>query len=126
MADPTTIRDVAKHAGVGVGTVSRVLNDRNAVSEGTRRKVLAAIRELDYSPSPVARRLSGGKAMAIGVIVPFFTNASVVKRLQGVTAVVASSEYDLVLFDVERAENRDRLLSSIVQRKMVLMSSRAA
>jgi DNA-binding LacI/PurR family transcriptional regulator len=119
LADPTTIRDVAKHAGVGVGTVSRVLNDRDAVSEGTRRKVLAAIRELDYSPSPVARRLSGGKAMAIGVIVPFFTNASVVKRLQGVTAVLASSEYDLVLFDVERAENRDRLLSGVVQRKMV-------
>ncbi|MCA9974837.1 MAG: LacI family DNA-binding transcriptional regulator, partial [Anaerolineales bacterium] len=81
-----TIRDVAKKAGVGVGTVSRVLNDRNAVSEATRQKVLAAIDALEYTPNLAARRLSRGKMMAIGVIVPYFTNPSVVRRLQGVVS----------------------------------------
>ncbi len=119
MAATVTIRDVAKHAGVGVGTVSRVLNDSNSVRDSTRSKVQAAIEDLNYSPSSIARNLSSGKTMAIGVIVPFFTNASVVRRLQGIVSVLAASEYDLVLFDVENTENRDVLLTNIVQRKMV-------
>lgn len=119
VAATITIRDVAKHAGVGVGTVSRVLNDSDMVREVTREKVNAAIEALNYSPSPVARHLSRGKTMAIGVIVPFFTNPSVVKRLQGIVSVLAGSEYDLVLFDVEDTENRDVLLTNILRRKMV-------
>ena len=58
---PVTIRDVAERAGVGVGTVSRVLNDSPSVREATRQKILAAIAALDYSPNPFARRLSLGK-----------------------------------------------------------------
>jgi LacI family transcriptional regulator len=119
VAATITIRDVARRAGVGVGTVSRVLNDSDAVRETTRHKVQAAIEALNFSPSPVARHLSKGKTMAIGVIVPFFTNASVVKRLQGIVSVLASSDYDLVLFDVENTENRDVLLTNILRRKMV-------
>ena len=119
MAATVTIRDVAKHAGVGVGTVSRVLNDSDSVRESTRIKVQAAISELNFSPSTIARSLSSGKTMTIGVIVPFFTNASVVRRLQGIVSVLGSSAYDLILFDVEDAENRDVLLNNIVQRKMV-------
>ena len=114
-----TIRDVAKHAGVGVGTVSRVLNDNEGVRESTRHRVQAAIEALNYSPNPVARRLSRGKTMAVGVIVPFFTNASVVKRLQGIVSILAGSEYDLVPFDVENTENQDVLLTNILRRKMV-------
>ncbi len=114
-----TIRDVARIAGVGVGTVSRVLNNSPAVAQSTRSKVLSAIETLNYSPNQTARRLSGGKTMAIGVLVPFFTNASVVRRLQGIVSALADSEYDLVLFDVEKAQRRDTLLTNIAQRRMV-------
>lgn len=113
----TTIRDVAKHAGVGVGTVSRVINDSTAVSEPTRQKVLAAIEALNYSPNLAARRLSRGKTMTLGIVVPFFTNPSVVKRLQGVVSVLADSEYDLVLFDVEHADKR-YILRNVVKREL--------
>lgn len=113
----TTIRDVAKHAGVGVGTVSRVINDSTAVSEATRQKVLAAIEALNYSPNLAARRLSRGKTMTLGVVVPFFTNPSVVRRLQGVVSIIAGSEYDLVLFDVENADER-YILRDVVRREL--------
>ncbi|MFN2192144.1 MAG: LacI family DNA-binding transcriptional regulator, partial [Candidatus Promineifilaceae bacterium] len=119
MATGVTIRDVAKQAGVGVGTVSRVLNNSESVRESTRLKVLTAIEELNYSPSSVARYLSGGKAMALGVTVPFFTNDSVVRRLQGVISVLGNSDYDLVLFDVENSENQQELLTNITQRSLV-------
>ena len=69
-----TIAEVAAEAGVGVGTVSRVLNGSSAVSERTKNRVLAAIATLDYQPSAVARALSTGRTGAIGVIAPFFTS----------------------------------------------------
>jgi len=119
VATSVTIRDVAKQAGVGVGTVSRVLNNSESVRDSTRLRVLTAIEELNYSPSSVARYLSGGKAMALGVTVPFFTNDSVVRRLQGVISVLGNSDYDLVLFDVENSENQEDLLTKIIQRSLV-------
>jgi LacI family transcriptional regulator len=102
-----TIYDVAKRAGVGVGTVSRVLNNSSQVSEATRQKVLAAIEELDYHPSPIAQRLSLRKTFTIGVITPFFTRPAFVERLRGVEAALTESEYDLVLFNVETTDKRD-------------------
>ena len=49
-----TISDVAARAGVGAGTVSRVLNGSPRVSEATRTRVLATIHELGYRPNPLA------------------------------------------------------------------------
>jgi DNA-binding LacI/PurR family transcriptional regulator len=102
-----TIRDVAKRAGVGVGTVSRVINKSSEVRDSTRAKVLAVIKELDFTPNPIARSLSSGKTRAIGVIVPFFTIPSVILRLQGIEAVLSQADYDLVLFNVETPAKRD-------------------
>ena len=53
----TTIRDVARAAGVGVGTISRVLNSSSQVSRKTRNRVLEAIRRLDFRPNAQARRI---------------------------------------------------------------------
>jgi DNA-binding LacI/PurR family transcriptional regulator len=97
---------VARRAGVGVATVSRVLNDSPLVSETTHRRVRAAIDELGYRRNLSARKLSLGRANAIGVVAPFFTSASVVDRLRGVATRLAERGYDLVLFDIENARQR--------------------
>jgi LacI family transcriptional regulator len=97
-----TISEVARHAGVGVATVSRVLNGSPAVRDETRRRVLDAIAELGYAPNPAARALSTGRTLSIGVVAPFFTRPSVMERLRGVSHVLAGAGYRLVLFDVER------------------------
>ena len=52
-----SIRDVAKKAGVGVGTVSRALNGTGYVAEDTRAKILAIAEKLDYQPNELARNL---------------------------------------------------------------------
>jgi DNA-binding LacI/PurR family transcriptional regulator len=116
---PATIRDVAKQAGVGVGTVSRVINDSPSVREVTRQKVLQAIADLDYSPSPIARRLSLRKTLTIAVVVPFFTRPSYVERLRGIEAIIADSEYDLILFNVETPAKRDRCFRDVPRRERV-------
>jgi DNA-binding LacI/PurR family transcriptional regulator len=114
-----TIRDVAKRAQVGLGTVSRVLNDSPLVSEATRQRVLDVVAELNYSPSPVARRLSLGKTLTIAVIVPFFTRPSAVERLRGIEATLAESEYDLIVFNVETVERRDACFHDVPRRERV-------
>src|SRR5918998_6868770 len=111
-----TISDVAAHAGVGAGTVSRVLNDSPRVSENTRARVLAAIDRLDYRPSSLARGLSTGRCQTLGVVVPFFTHASAVERLRGVVAALDGSRYDLVLFNVETPVHRDEHFATLTRR----------
>jgi DNA-binding LacI/PurR family transcriptional regulator len=97
-----TIAEVAERAGVGVGTVSRVLNGSPAVSRATRGRVLAVIDELGYAPNAAARALSTGRTCTVGVVAPFLTRPSVVERLRGVSRRIAAAGYQLVLFDVER------------------------
>ncbi len=108
-----TIRDVAKRAGVGIATVSRVLNESPLVSDETRHRVQTAIADLDYSPSAVARRLSRGKSMAVAVIAPFFTRRSYVERLQGIENVLSAAGYDLILYNVETVARRDECLRAV-------------
>lgn len=108
-----TIRDVARQAGVGPTTVSRVLNHSPLVTEETRQRVQAAIAELGFVPNPTARRLSLGKTQTIAAIVPFFTRPSAVERLRGVDSALAESQYDLIVFNVESVERRDRCFREV-------------
>lgn len=65
-----TMKDVAALASVGVGTVSRVLNSPEAVKESTRKKVEAAMKELNYIPNAYARGLKMNKTNTIALIIP--------------------------------------------------------
>ena len=74
-----TIKDIAKLSGVGVSTVSRVLNDRPDVSEESRRRVLEVIAEHNYLPNNSARSLVRTKSDTVGLVVrgvqnPFYTD----------------------------------------------------
>jgi LacI family transcriptional regulator len=68
----STIKDVARLAGVGVATASRALSGNGSVSEDTARRVRDAAAQLDYRPSSTARALSLQQSGAIGVYVPGF------------------------------------------------------
>lgn len=69
-----TIKDVSRLAGVSVATVSRVLNQKGYVHEDTEKKVMNAIRELNYIPNDVARSLTKKSAKMLALIVPDITN----------------------------------------------------
>jgi LacI family transcriptional regulator len=109
----STIASVAALAGVGVGTVSRVLNDSTAVSGSTRMRVLEAIEALEFEPSAAARALSTGRTCTVGVLAPFFTEPSVVERLRGVTRRLAGSDYQVTLFDVQHPDQGEAAFSSL-------------
>lgn len=113
-----TIRDVARHAGVGVGTVSRVLNNSEQVSEETRTRVLKAIDELGFKPNAVARQLPRKTRFKnIGVVTPPFLNYySFAERLRGVQKALNKhhAEYEILLFNTRPSRDyRERLMSVI-------------
>jgi LacI family transcriptional regulator len=79
VSDGASVVDVARHAGVSVGTVSNVLNRPDRVSPRTRAKVLAAIEALGFVRNEAARQLRAGRSRTIGLLVldvrnPFFTD----------------------------------------------------
>jgi DNA-binding LacI/PurR family transcriptional regulator len=110
-----TIRDVAREAGVSVATASRVLNGKAVVKPITRDRILSVMAELGFSPSPAARRLSLGRTLTIGVVVSFLTRPQAAERLRGVDAVLADSEFDLVIYNVESVQKRDHYLSTLTR-----------
>jgi LacI family transcriptional regulator, galactose operon repressor len=110
---------VAARAGVGVGTVSRVLNDAPGVAAATRQRVRAVMDELGYRPSPTARNLSLGRTLTLGVVAPFFTQPSVVERLRGINDVVGRTPYDLTLYNVETTDQRRDALVRFARRDRV-------
>jgi DNA-binding LacI/PurR family transcriptional regulator len=114
-----TIRDVARHSGLSVATVSRVLNDMPIVSADTRDRVRRAVDELGFRRSATARSLSLGRSQTIGVVAPFFTTPSVVERLRGISERLAQHGYDLMLFDVETPGQRADALRDFAQHDRV-------
>lgn len=111
-----TIRDVAREAGVGVGTVSRVLSGGARVAPATRARVEAAMARLDYRPSPAARALSRRRTHTLEVVVPLATRHFYVEVLRGIEAALADTDYAVVIRTIERPAARDRALAALGQR----------
>ncbi|HEY4643658.1 MAG TPA: LacI family DNA-binding transcriptional regulator, partial [Bacteroidota bacterium] len=112
-----TIYDIAREASVGIGTVSRVLNDHPSVSDKTRQKVLDVARRLNYQPHAYAQGLARKKSNTISAIIPFFTNYFFVEVLQGVQERISQSGYDLIIYGVTAsATNQANQLEPILRR----------
>jgi LacI family transcriptional regulator len=94
-----TLKDVAKKAGVGVGTASRVLNNQAHVSEEKREKVLKAIEELNYKPDEIARSLKTKTTRNIGVILNDITNPFYADLLRGLETQASELGYSIVFID---------------------------
>lgn len=94
---PTTIKDVARKAGVSISTVSRVINDSKPVTNEVKQRVLAVIKETGYVPNPLARSLVTKRSQLIGVIVPEVTDTFSAEVLNGIEEISKMYNYDILL-----------------------------
>jgi len=92
------IKDVAKLAGVSVGTVSKYLNNQGNLKEETRKKVEYAINKLQYRPSPVARSMRTGKTNTIAIIAPDITNPFFAEIYNSIRQCAAQNGYVSILY----------------------------
>ncbi|NMB09662.1 MAG: LacI family transcriptional regulator [Tissierellia bacterium] len=96
MSSPT-IKDVAKLAGVSISTVSRVMNDSKPVSPEARKKVLDAIKKLDFKPNEVARSLVMRRSNLIGVVVEDIGISYMAQMVRGIEEIGRMYKYDILL-----------------------------
>lgn len=118
-----TIRSVAADAGVSYQTVSRVLNGRADVAEGTRERVKAAMRALDYRPSLAARSLTRGRSGILAVVLPYgadvpFYDPYLLDVLRGITGA-ADASGNRVLLSTPTTATRVRAIEQLSEESFV-------
>lgn len=97
----TTIRDVAREAGVSVATVSRFLNKSGYVGEESQKKILSAVNKLNYVPNEIARSLNRQSSNIIGLLVPDITNPYFPALIKGAEQCATQHGYVLILGNTE-------------------------
>jgi LacI family transcriptional regulator len=109
-----TIKDVARLAGVGLGTASRVVSGRGSVSPATMARVRQAIDELDFRPSHAARALLSGSSKMIGVYIPVLSGTFYTPILQIIdTELRAAGLHMVVAFGVGLGDARRQAIEGV-------------
>lgn len=123
----TSIKDVAREAGVSIATVSRVLNDIDVVNEDTKKKVLDAISKLGYRPNIVARSLKTQRTKTVGILVPDISSGFYPEIVRGAEDVANIYDYNVILcnsdFDGEKEKEYLRVLKEKMVDGVIYMSS---
>lgn len=115
----TTIADVATHAGVSTATVSRVLSNRDRVSDSLRRRVLESVRELGYRPNAVARSLRAEATRTLGLVVSDVLNPFFTALARAVEDAAHDAGYSVILGNAdERPERQDVYITQLLARQV--------
>jgi len=114
-----TIKDVAALAGISYTTVSHVLNKTRPVSEPVRLKVEAAIAELDYVPSAVARSLKARSTATIGLLVPNSVNPYFAELARGIEDACERNGYCVILCNSDDNPQKQRSYLRVLLEKRI-------
>ncbi|MEV4419971.1 LacI family DNA-binding transcriptional regulator [Patulibacter sp. NPDC049589] len=109
------MKDVARHAGVSVSTVSYVLNDSGPVASSRRARVLDAVRVLEYTPNESARNLKRRTTSSIGLVVPDLTNQFFALIAEGVERAAAERGVLVVLCAPEATDRPESIHARLLQ-----------
>ena len=105
----SSIKEVARHAGVSTATVSHVINGTRYVSDEVRDRVLASIEECRYYPNEHARSLASGRSRMIGLVISDIANPFFPELVKAIEAAAFEQGYDIVLsntnYDPERTSH---------------------
>ena len=115
----TTIKDVARYAGVGVGTVSRVINNEKAVGEKTRRKVLEAMKALNYSRNNMAFRLRKNETRIIALLVPVVNHPFFAKLAYYVEDEASKFGYSVILVSSQQKVDKETEIITKIKHREV-------
>lgn len=121
-ADPparVTIRDVARAAGVSVGTASRALNRSGPVSEAAVQAVERAAKALAYAPDPIAQSMRTGTSGVIGVLVSDLANPLYGRIITAVETRLQREGYAMVVGNTHNSKAQERMMVDLFRRRRV-------
>lgn len=114
-----TIKDVARYAGVGIGTVSRVINNEKAVGEKTRKKVLEAMEALNYTRNNMAFKLRKNETRIIALLVPVINHPFFAKLAHFVEDEAGKFGYSVILVSSQqRVDKEAEIIKKITHREV--------
>jgi LacI family transcriptional regulator len=116
-----TLKDIARNAGVSIGTVSAVLNKKQGVirvSASTEQKVWQAAKRLNYTPNTIARGLRTGHSFLIGVLISEITSSFVPSLLQGIEEILLESHYGMLLCTYHTPEDMKQKVDFMLQKNI--------
>jgi len=119
MTQKLTILDIAKLAGVGKSTVSRVLTNDPKVKPETRKKVEQVIRDSGYVPSKSAQAMRGGSAKVVGIILSRLDSPSENKAVSGILEVIYQAGYDAVIMESQFNTEKTNEHLAVLQKRNV-------
>lgn len=99
MKRSVSLRDVAKHAGVSLGTASKIVNNTGNVNDKMREDVLKAVKELNYIPNVIARSLKTNLTYTIGIIIPEISNTFFSEVISGIQDVFETVGYSVLIYN---------------------------
>ncbi len=103
-----TLKDVAREAGLTVGTVSRILNNRGYISSNAREKVEEAMKKLNYRPNEVARSLHGKSTNTIGLIVPHIKHPYFAETISNLEKQAYKKGYKILLCNSQSIREKEK------------------
>ncbi len=114
-----TVHDVAKRADVAPITVSRVINNSGYVSQATRKRVEAAVKELGYIPNTLARGLRSKRTNTLALVVTDITNPYFTLMARGVEDVAGDSGYTVIYSNTDESEAKEEKYANILAQRQV-------
>ncbi len=114
-----TIHDVAKRAGVGSITVSRVINNSGYFSPETRKRVEKAIAELGYVPNSLARSLRSRKTNSVALMVADITNPFFTTLARGVEDAANKAGYTVIFCNTDKSQAKEEEYINVLLQKRV-------
>ena len=120
MTDRPRIGDVARHAGVSVGTVSNVLNRPDLVADATLRRIEEAIDSLNYVRNESARQLRSGQSRTIGLIVPDVANPFFTDVARGVEDVTSAAGVLVIVCNSDSGVEKEQRYLRMLDEHQVL------
>ena len=116
---PPTQKELAKLAGVSSGTVSNVISGVTEVSERSRKKVMDAIRALNYQPNLIARSLRTNRTNTLGMVIPDITIPFFARVIRGAESAAREAGYFLSVLDSESNHTRETAIMEILRSQRV-------
>jgi LacI family transcriptional regulator, galactose operon repressor len=117
---PATLIEVAERAGVSLTTASKAINGKARVSQATRARVMAAAQELSFTPSPIARGLTGGQTSTVGMIIAdSMTHRFAVPIMLGAEAALGKIDLSMITCDAHGDHARSLELARMLAARKV-------
>lgn len=114
-----TIRDVARLAGVAVSTVSRVCNHSGYVHRETEKKVLQAMKDLDFNLNSIARSLASGRTSTVGLLIPDVANPYFADVARGTEDAAIRKGFSVILCNSDWQRDREMMYLRLLRSRWV-------